>query len=411
LQLSVIIVNYNVKYFLEQCLVSVINACKNINAEIIVVDNCSKDDSKTFFNNRFEKVQFIWNSENVGFAAANNIALKRAKGGIILFLNPDTILPHDCLEKTIQFLKSQPTIGATGIRMIDGSGSYLKESKRGFPSPATSLSKLTGLAKVFPTSKFFARYYLGHLSEDESCEVDVLSGAFMMVNKNVLDITGSFDEVFFMYGEDIDLSYRIQKAGFQNFYFAESTIIHFKGESTSKHTAQYIRNFYGAMELFVKKHYTQTNAFIYSSLIDMVILSKYFTSAAALLIKNKKLNGKATKAIAPSSLNTVIVANIDEYIFIEQKLKAAGTSYNILGRVALFEKSADALGILSQLPLIVYKHQLKHIVFCADEKSINKIIEIIETLPPLADYSFHLPNTIGVVGSNNKNEAGFYFQI
>jgi O-antigen biosynthesis protein len=271
LQLSVIIVNYNVKYFLEQCLCAVIKACKNITAEIIVVDNNSTDGSREFLALKFTAVNFIWNRENGGFAKANNQALAQAKGNYILFLNPDTIVPEDCFEKSIQFFELHTNAGALGIRMIDGAGKFLKESKRAFPSPLTSLYKLSGLTKLFPRSKTFAQYHLGHLAEHENHEVDVLAGAYMMVPKNILDKTGSFDETFFMYGEDVDLSYRIQKAGYKNYYFAQSTIIHFKGESTKKGSLNYVRLFYTAMSLFVKKHYSGSRASVFNFLVQIAI--------------------------------------------------------------------------------------------------------------------------------------------
>ncbi len=280
MQLSVIIVNYNVKYFLEQCLCSVEKACKNLAAEIIVVDNNSTDGSREFLLKRFPNVNFIINSVNVGFAKANNQALATAQGTYILFLNPDTIVPEDCFEKCISFFKSQPEAGALGIRMIDGSGKFLKESKRAFPSPLTSLYKLTGLTKLFPRSKTFGKYHLGNLSEKENHEVDVLAGAFMMMPWKILNEIGSFDEKFFMYGEDVDLSYRVQKAGYKNYYFAESTIIHFKGESTKKGSLNYVRLFYSAMSLFVKKHYSGSRAGVFNFLIQIGILLRAALSVA-----------------------------------------------------------------------------------------------------------------------------------
>ncbi len=286
MQLSVIIVNFNVKYFLEQCLYSVMQACKNITAEIIVVDNNSADGSKEFLPSKFPLVKFRWNNENTGFAKANNQALAMATGEYILFLNPDTIVPEDCFEKCIQFFQLHRQAGAVGIRMIDGAGKFLKESKRAFPSPLTSLYKLSGLTKMFPKSKTFSRYHLGHLSEHENHEVDVLAGAFMMIPKKILDQTGSFDETFFMYGEDVDLSYRIQKAGYKNYYFAESTIIHFKGESTKKGSLNYVRLFYNAMSLFVKKHYSGSRAGIFNFLIQTgIFLRATLTVAGKFLQK------------------------------------------------------------------------------------------------------------------------------
>lgn len=281
MQLSVIIVNYNVKYFLEQCLCSVVKACKNITAEIIVVDNNSTDGSRDFLPQRFPSVNFIWNGVNVGFAKANNQALTTAKGEYILFLNPDTIVPEDCFENCIRFFQSHQQLGALGVRMIDGSGKFLKESKRAFPSPLTSLYKLTGLTKLFPRSKIFGKYHLGHLSENENHEVDVLAGAYMMMPAKVLNTVGSFDETFFMYGEDVDLSYRVQKAGYKNFYFAESTIIHFKGESTKKGSLNYVRLFYSAMSLFVKKHYSGSRAGVFNFLIQTGILLRAALSVVA----------------------------------------------------------------------------------------------------------------------------------
>ena len=281
MDLSVIIVNYNVKYFLEQCLHSVIKACAGVDSEIIVVDNNSSDGSRAWLEPRFPSVRFIRNDTNEGFAKANNRVLTIAKGKHILFLNPDTIVAEDSFTKCLEFLKAQPEAGAIGVRMIDGSGKYLKESKRAFPSPMTSLFKLAGLARIFPRSTIFARYYLGQLSDKEDHEVDVLTGAFMMVSKTVLNKTGGFDEIFFMYGEDVDLSYRIQKAGYRNYYFAGTTIIHFKGESTQKGSLGYVKQFYKAMNLFVKKHYSGTRAGVFIFFIQTGILCRATLSAIA----------------------------------------------------------------------------------------------------------------------------------
>lgn len=285
MQLSVIIVNYNVKYFLEQCLHSVQKACAGINSEIIVADNNSTDGSKAYLEANFPAVKFIWNSDNIGFAKANNLALEKATGNFILFLNPDTILAEDSIDKCIHFSELNKTAGAIGIRMVDGSGNFLKESKRAFPSPLTSLFKLSGLAKLFPRSKTFARYHLGHLPENENHEVDVLAGAFMMMSKKVLDQVGNFDERFFMYGEDVDLSYRVQEAGYRNYYFAESTIIHFKGESTKRGSLNYVRLFYKAMSLFVKKHYSGSKAGLFIFFIQTAIIIRAFFSALGNLLK------------------------------------------------------------------------------------------------------------------------------
>ncbi|MEO8583276.1 MAG: glycosyltransferase family 2 protein, partial [Flavitalea sp.] len=211
--LSVIIINYNVKYFLEKCLQTVLQASSHINAEVIVVDNASSDDSITYLQPKFPSITFIANKINTGFSKANNQALAIASGKYILFLNPDTLIPDDCFSKCIAFMESCPEAGALGVHMVNGEGIFLKESKRGFPSPSVSFWKMTGITSMYSRSKYFAKYYVGHLPENKTNQVDVLSGAFMFVKKEVLNKTGGFDEQFFMYAEDIDLSYRIIKAG------------------------------------------------------------------------------------------------------------------------------------------------------------------------------------------------------
>lgn len=274
MQLSVIIVNYNVRFFLEQCLLSVLKAGHAVEMEIIVVDNNSSDGSQQLLEPLFPQVRFYWLTDNLGFSSACNYGLQRARGSYILFLNPDTIVPEDCFQKTLAFIQSRPDAGAIGVRMIDGSGHFLKESKRGLPSASASFFKFSGLIKMFPQSSLFAQYYSGHLPEQETNRVDILSGAFMLISRDVLDKAGSFDEAFFMYGEDIDLSYRIRQAGFQNYYFSEVSIIHFKGESTQKADLKYLKSFYGAMSIFVRKHYPGTRSFLLRSLVQLVLLAK-----------------------------------------------------------------------------------------------------------------------------------------
>lgn len=289
MDLSVIIVNYNVKLFLEQCLYSVREAIKGITAEIIVVDNNSADNSLEYLSPKFPEIIFIANKENTGFAKGCNRGLQSAKGRYILFLNPDTIVPEDCFTKCISFLETNSNAGALGIKMLDGSGKFLKESKRAFPSPSTSLYKLFGLAKLFPRSRTFSKYHLGHLSENENNEVDVLAGAFMMIKKEVLEEVGSFDDTFFMYGEDVDLSFRIQKAGYKNYYFAGSNIIHFKGESTKKGSMNYVRMFYNAMSIFVRKHYGSGKAGLFNLLIHMAIWFRAALTAIGNFIRKNGL--------------------------------------------------------------------------------------------------------------------------
>ncbi len=254
--LSVIIVSYNVKLLLEQCIITVEKAIGYMDkqSEIIVVDNHSSDDSVANIRNKFPQIRIILNENNLGFSKACNQGVKASWGKHVLFLNPDTLVPPDCFKKGIDFFESHPDAGAVGVRMLNANGRYLKESKRGFPSPGASFYRLSGLSAIFPRSKKIASYYAGHLDEKENHKVEVLSGAFMMVRRDVLEKTGYFDESFFMYGEDIDLSYRIIQSGFSNYYLGEITIVHLKGMSTRKNKKQ-LDHFYGAMNIFLNKHY------------------------------------------------------------------------------------------------------------------------------------------------------------
>lgn len=285
MELSVIIINYNVKYFLEQCLCSVQKAIEGVDAEVIIIDNNSTDGSVEYLQSQFQNFQWLSNKENVGFGRACNQGFKLSTGNYILFLNPDTIISEDCLKKCISFLESKPDAGALGIKMLDGKGKFLKESKRAFPSPATSLFKLLGFSKLFPHSKVFSRYHLGHLDENKNHEVEVLAGAFIMIKRKVFEQIGGFDEIFFMYGEDVDLSYRIQKAGYKNFYFAESSIIHFKGESSRKGSLNYIKMFYAAMSIFVKKHYPAGKAGFFNFLLHVGIWTRALLTAIGNFIR------------------------------------------------------------------------------------------------------------------------------
>ncbi len=278
MKLSVVIVNYNVKYFLEQCLISVYKASKDIDMEVFVVDNASADGSCQMVNQRFPQVHLIENSVNVGFSVANNQAIRIAKGQYVLLLNPDTLVEEDTFSKCINFMDLHPNAGALTVKMIDGKGQYLPESKRGLPSPMVSFYKIFGFTKLFPRSKRFARYYLGHLDENQTQKIEILPGAFMLIPKVVFDKVGLLDESFFMYGEDIDLSYRILKENYDNYYFPDTRIIHYKGESTKKGSINYVLVFYKAMVLFAQKHFTQKNARLYMSVVFLAIYLRAFIS-------------------------------------------------------------------------------------------------------------------------------------
>jgi len=280
MKLTVIIVSYNVKYFLEQALASVLKAAVNLPTEIIVVDNASTDGSAAMVKSRFAEVILIKNGDNKGFAAANNQGIRMAKGEYILLLNPDTLLQEDTLEKTVRFMETHPEAGALGVKMLDGKGVFLPESKRSLPTPKVAFFKMSGLSSLFPKSKLFGRYHLGFLDENRIHEVEVLSGAFMLIRKRVMDKIGLLDETFFMYGEDIDLSYRIMQSGYKNYYFPETRIIHYKGESTRKGTLNYVRMFYNAMLIFERKHFSSQLFFGYSKLVSLAV---YLTAIGSFL--------------------------------------------------------------------------------------------------------------------------------
>lgn len=285
LKLSIVIVNYNVKHFLEQCLKSVYQAIQNIEAEVFVVDNNSIDGSQDMVRSSFTDVKLIANSKNTGFSTANNQAIKESKGEYVLLLNPDTVVPENCFQALLEFADKTPDLGGCGIPMYDGQGNYLPESKRGLPTPEVAFYKMIGLNKLFPKSKKFGKYHLGYLAPDQNHEVEILAGAFMLIRKKVLDKIGLLDETFFMYGEDIDLSYRITKAGWKNYYFAGSRIIHYKGESTKKLSTNYVKVFYKAMVIFAEKHYAGSNQKLFKLFINMAIYGRASLSLVSNLIQ------------------------------------------------------------------------------------------------------------------------------
>lgn len=383
--LSVIIVNYNVKYFLEQCLCSVQRAIDYqegpagtslaSQTEVLVVDNQSTDGSLDYLPPRFPFVQFIANSENGGFARANNQALAQCRGKYVLFLNPDTILPEEAFQQCLAFMETHPAAGALGVHMIDGSGQYLPESKRGFPSPWVSFCKMTGLTRLFPTSKWLARYYLGHLPPGEVHQVDVLSGAFFWARKEALDKTGGFDERFFMYAEDIDLSYRIQQAGYHNYYLPAPVILHFKGESTRR-DARYIKLFYTAMIQFVEKHYKGTGAWWYVRLLKIVI----------------RLKSLGAPNADPQPGNTTPAT---------QKIA-------LVGDAATMEKMKLLL-MQQQHPVVLQHENAGTLIVCEGAAfTFSAVINKVRDNPTSQQLFIHGYNTSNAVGSSAKDKRGNY---
>ncbi|QKJ64515.1 glycosyltransferase family 2 protein [Flavobacterium sp. M31R6] len=376
MQLSVIILNYNVRYFLELCVLSVESALKNIDSEIIVVDNNSLDDSCEMIKTRFPNVKLIQNSQNVGFPKGNNIGVSQAKGEYICILNPDTVVAEDTFEKVLAFAQKQKNLGVVGVKLIDGSGNFLPESKRGTPTPWVAFTKITSLYKIFPKSPFFNKYYAQHLSENQTGEVEILVGAFMFLKKELYEEVGGFDENCFMYSDDIDLSYMVLQKGKVNYYFHKTTVIHYKGESTIK-DGTYMKRFQEAMEFFYRKHFQVSYLFsvfmkigiVFFSLIKriqgrskikmrpknylLISASDTLTKIIALLVQKKVdfLDWKTEKEVNLSSISIrngvqIILDNefvsFKECINIHKKHRNKGITFRIIPKNTNFIIGSDS---------------------------------------------------------------------
>ncbi len=316
MQLSVIILNYNVRYFLELCVLSTQKAIQNLDAEIIVIDNNSPDDSCAMMKQRFPNIKLIENKENSGFPKGNNIAVKEAKGEYICILNPDTVVAEDTFEKVLAFAKKQTDLGIVGCKLIDGTGNFLPESKRGIPTPWVAFTKIFGLYKLFPKSSMFNKYYAQHLDENQTGKVDILVGAFMVTKRELYNQLEGFDENCFMYADDIDLSYRTLLRHKQNYYFHETTVIHYKGESTVK-DGTYMKRFQEAMNFFYKKHFKVSIFFSLFMKIGIVFFSfvKMFqgkpkdknpASRYVLVSDNENLREKSESKLQKNTERTIL---------------------------------------------------------------------------------------------------------
>lgn len=286
MRLSVIIVSYNVKYYLEQCLLSVQRALEGLDAEVIVIDNHSQDGSIDYLSPLFPNVIFIRSNCNLGFAKANNKAIRQSRGEYVLLLNPDTVVGEDVLRECIRFMDAHPKAGGAGVRMLKTDGTDAMESRRGIPTPMTSFYKMVGLCSRFPKHRKFGRYYMGHLPWDSPSQIEITSGAFCMLRRKTLEEVGLLDEDFFMYGEDIDLSYRVIKGGWENWYLPQK-ILHYKGESTEKTNFRYVHVFYEAMFIFLRKHYGNLR-FFFSLPIRLGIYFKAFLALCSMMVDKAK---------------------------------------------------------------------------------------------------------------------------
>ena len=375
MQLSVIILNYNVRYFLEQCVLSVQKALEGIDGEIIVIDNASSDDSCEMMKTKFPNIKLIENKDNLGFPKGNNIGVAQAKGKYICILNPDTVVAEDTFSKILSFVKSSEVeifssnsqLGIIGCKLIDGAGNFLPESKRGVPTPWVAFTKIFGLYKI---SNYFGKYYAQHLSENESGKVDILVGAFMVMKRELYLQVGGFDENCFMYSDDIDLSYLVLKTGKSNYYFHETSVIHYKGESTVR-DGTYMKRFREAMQFFYKKHFKKSWFFDVMMQVGSFIFS--------LLKKNQQKNGART---------------IDEYVVFSK------------GNLELnLSKKTTYLSDFNQF--VNQPQKNLEIIFDTTTFSFAEIITFMQ-LNKCKNLSFknYISSSNYLIGSNNSNDRG-----
>ena len=355
MKISIVIVNYNVKYYVEQCLLSVERALQGISGEVYVVDNNSTDGSVAYLKGRFPWVYFIQNNYTAGFSKANNQALRLARGEYLMLLNPDTIIGENVLRESIAFLDAHPDGGGMGVRMLRQDGSFAPESRRGVPTPWTSFCKMAGLCSLFPQNRLFGRYYMQFLPNDRAVPIEIMSGACMLMRKSVTDKCGLLDETFFMYGEDIDLSYRILEAGYKNYYLPVS-ILHYKGESTLKSSFRYVNAFYQSMLIFFHKHFGRYNY----PLIFVVTVAIYLKAAMTFLTQQCKKRS----VVRQSSM---------QYIR-QKKFLLVGKGRNLMDMEALMEEHNLYHTVCKSTPT-KNEPTADYVVFDTDAYSFEDILE------------------------------------
>ena len=386
MQLSVIILNYNVRYFLEQCVLSVQEAILALDAEIIVVDNNSSDESCLMMKNKFPNIKLIENKINFGFPKGNNIGVEQATGKYICILNPDTIVAEDTFVKVLAFAERQINLGIIGCKLIDGTGDFLPESKRGIPTPWVAFTKIFGLYKIFPKWTLFNQYYAQHLRQNETGKVAILVGAFMLMQRDLyLEIEG-FDEKCFMYADDIDLSYRVLQKQKANYYFHETTVLHYKGESTVK-DEKYMKRFQEAMSFFYQKHFRKS--WFFEIFIQIGI---WFFSFV------KMFQGKTKAKPSP-----------ERVVFYSSNKKMSEKLPSILKNKVLFcdfkkEKMVNSC--------LIFKGKKVEIILDNQYVSFKKCIKIIETLKDKnITFKIFPKNTNFIIGSNSRNDRGQIIKI
>ena len=386
MQLSVIIVNYNVKHYILQCLLSLRKAAEGLEWEVFVVDNNSTDGSVQYLKDNFPKEAFpqlhiIANSDNPGFGKANNQAFRMAKGDYVLYCNPDTFVSEDTLHRCLDFMNGHPDAGCMGVKMLNANGTFAPESRRGVPTPWASFCKITRLSKLFPKSKTFGYYYLQYLPINEPAQVEIISGAFMMVKREVVTKVGIFDEDYFMYCEDTDLSYRMIKAGLHNYYLP-TQILHYKGESTRQNTYSYVNNFYKAIFIFFKKHFNT-----HIGLLRILIYAAIYVLAAFSFLKRtyKNFIYRLKTSVAPHKTRLLcLVKEENEGIVRDHAVK-----YN-LDIQTCHTPVADA----QQLHDIIGDSQPDYIVYDTTLYSYGEILTLAHNLATLPQGQGHYIGTL-----------------
>ncbi len=375
MKLTVIIVNYNVKHYLYQCLESLYRSIKNIEAEVYVVDNHSRDGSVAYVSKRFKDVNYVESNHNLGFARANNIAIRQSSGEYVLLLNPDTIVGEDTVPNTLQFMDEHPEAGCAGVTMLKADGTKAMESRRGLPTPMTAFYKMSGFCKRFPSSKRYGHYYMSYLPWDQASRIEVVSGAYCMLRRSALEKVGLLDEDFFMYGEDIDLSCRLLKGNFQNWYLPE-TILHYKGESTQKSSFRYVHVFYEAMLIFFKKHYGSSSLWL-TLPIKMAI---YLKASLALIQMQSARMRKALGFFTPRRMREpdyIFIGSVSSITLCRKLARKKGLS----GEFVVANEKIRPEGHLSMLDDIDTTRNQKYIVYDTEAYSFKSILEIFKQKP------------------------------
>lgn len=393
MKLSVVIVSYNVKYYLEQCLESLSRSLSGIDAEVYVVDNHSKDNSVEYLLTRFPEkdnhpsspldIHFIASQHNLGFARANNLAIKKCKSEYILLLNPDTIVGEDTISKALAFMDEHSDAGSLGVRMLDVAGRSAKESRRGLPSPMVAFYKMSGLCAHFPKSRRFGHYYMSGMSWDDVAQIEVVSGAFCMLRKAAIDQVGCLDEDFFMYGEDIDLSYRILKGGYHNYYLP-SCILHYKGESTQKSSFRYVHVFYEAMLIFFRKHYSGM-----SFLLSIPIKAAIYAKATVALFRMQIEKAHRSLGFVSYEWDSPL------YIFVGSK-KMLQTCKELAKNKGLMAQFVEAGKELPEMG-----NGIEYVVFDTDTFSYKQVFEMFSAHPqPMRKMAFYHSDTGKLITEN-----------